>query len=106
MKYKGNIIYDVYNILGNYKLNIDYNVEGASNDFEITRISISPVNDSQDLISFSLEDEMEDIIEECIKDFITQKEFLEIGKTIAEENNEENSIKPKLVNKNYDFSAN
>lgn len=105
MTYKGHILYDVYSILGTYKLNVDYDVEGFGNDFEITRISIS-LHNTEENISFNLEDEMEEILEECIKDFTIQKELMDLGKFVSLEASLVDIPKPKLANDKYDFSAN
>lgn len=106
MEYKGKIVYEVYTILGTCELDVEYEIEGTGEDYEITRMVISQHDKSKDFVSFNLEEEMEEILDACIKDFTLQKAFmpLETFKGIKADLVVIN--KPKLANDNYDFSAN
>ena len=96
----------MYNVLGNFKLDIDYDVESTENNFELVRLSISPHEEKTEMISFNLEEEMEEIIKECIKDFTIQKELMETGKEINISQLSSNKDIIILACSKYDFSAN
>ena len=107
MEYKGNIVYDLYTLLGTVKLNVDYEVEEFDeNDFEVTKVSISPLNEVKEMVSFDLEDEFSDILQECIKDFAVNRNIM--AKETASLLKFEFHIveKPKLACEKFDFSAN
>jgi hypothetical protein len=106
MEYNGKIVYDIYTILGNVKLNIGYSVEDYGDDYEITRLEISSIENAKESFSFNLEDEMEDIIEECIKDFAVKKQLMTEEEASKLKIELHRIPKPKLAAENYDFSAN
>ena len=106
MEYSGKIVYSLYTILGTVKLNIAYDIEEFLGEYEITRIEISSVEDSKEMVSFSLEDEMEEIIEECIKDFAVKKDIMSEEQASKLKVELYKIPKPKLANEKFDFSAN
>jgi hypothetical protein len=106
MEYKGKIVYDVYTIIGTCQLNVEYEIEGSGEEYEVTRIVISQHDRSKDFVSFNLEDEMEDILEACIKDFTIQKSFMPLGEFTEIKADLIDMSKPKLANDKFDFSAN
>jgi hypothetical protein len=106
MEYNGKIVYDLYTILGNVKLNISYKIEEYGDDYEITKLEISSTEDAKEMVSFSLEDEMEEIIEQCIKDFAVKRDIMSKEEASQMKIELHRIPKPKLANENYDFSAN
>lgn len=105
MKYSGHIIYDLYNILGNKKINVDYDVEGWGNKFEITKISISPC-EPDEYVPFNFEDEIDQIVDQCKKDFEIQQELMDIASHKTFKMPDLENTKVKLAHEKYDFSAN
>ena len=106
MEYSGKIVYDLYTILGNVKLNIVYEIEEFLGEYEITRLEISSIEGSKESITFSLRDEMEEIIEECIKDFAIKRQIMSEDEASKMETEFYKIPKPKLASDDYDFSAN
>ena len=99
------MVYDLFDVRGTVKLNVNYDVEGSKDDYKIIRVLITP-HDENKPPEFDFEIEMDDILDQCNTDFINKQEAGKV-KFVPELNIEtKDETEIKLASEKFDFSAN